>query len=83
MQPGLAIQASLDWDGSPILSVSDDGAALGEHLVSRLFQAPVASANGLGVGLYQAARLAQDGGYRLMLSRNQPGQVRFTLAAAP
>jgi signal transduction histidine kinase len=82
MQPGLAIQASLDWDSSPILTVSDDGAPLGEHLVSRLFQAPVPSANGLGVGLYQAARLAQDGGYRLRLSRNESGQVRFTLAAA-
>jgi hypothetical protein len=29
--------------------------------------------------LYQAARLAHETGYRLSLSRNEPGAVCFTL----
>jgi hypothetical protein len=46
-----------------------------------LFFAPLPSANGLGVGLYQAAKLARDTGYELALASNQRGAVCFTLQA--
>jgi signal transduction histidine kinase len=82
LQPALSIHAQLDWDGAGILRVCDDGASVAESLASRLFQAPVPSSNGLGVGLYQAARMAQENGYCLSLTRNEPGQVCFTLAVA-
>jgi signal transduction histidine kinase len=78
-QPGIAIQARLDWDGTATLRVSDDGAPVPDAVSARLFQAPVASASGLGVGLYQAARLAAERGYQLELERNAPGQVGFRL----
>ena len=35
--------------------------------------------NGLGIGLYQAARQAEAGGYRLALESNRDGEVCFTL----
>jgi C4-dicarboxylate-specific signal transduction histidine kinase len=80
---GLSVQARLDWQhGSGALSVCDDGEALSEGLASRLFQAPVTSANGLGVGLYQCARQAVARGYRLALTRNEQGGVCFQLLAA-
>jgi hypothetical protein len=47
-----------------------------------LLRAPIASARGLGIGLYQAARQAQAGGYRLVLEKNEDGAVCFALVGA-
>jgi signal transduction histidine kinase len=62
------------------LAVCDNGAPVAESVVAQLFAAPVASAAGLGVGLYHAARHAGQVGYTLALSANQPGRVCFELA---
>jgi C4-dicarboxylate-specific signal transduction histidine kinase len=64
------------------LTVCDSGEALPEALARTLFTAPVPSAQGLGVGLYQAARQANALGYRLELLRNEPGDVCFCLEHA-
>jgi hypothetical protein len=44
---------------------------------------PVASEDGLGIGLYQAARQADSQGYRLALAENRSGRVVFTLSPQP
>lgn len=62
------------------LIVGDNGAPLDSALAESLFRGPVASRNGLGVGLYHAARMAEQQGYRLALASNQPGDVEFELA---
>jgi signal transduction histidine kinase len=64
------------------LSVTDTGAAVEPSIAERLLVEPVESRNGLGVGLYQAARLALEHGFELQLSSNQAGAVRFTLKPA-
>jgi signal transduction histidine kinase len=64
------------------LSVSDDGAAVTDELAGLLLLHPVASRSGLGLGLYQCARLASECGYRLQLRENRDGCVRFELAPA-
>jgi signal transduction histidine kinase len=64
------------------LGVRDDGHGIAPALAARLLREPVASDNGLGVGLYQAARHAAGQGYRLSLSDNAPGAVEFVLAPA-
>jgi signal transduction histidine kinase len=69
-------------DGAVRLTVSDDGRALPDALARQLFTAPIASETGLGVGLYQAARLAVAAGWSLTLAGNRDGDVRFVLAAA-
>lgn len=66
-------------DGRVEVSVTDDGEPLEPTLARALFQQPVASATGLGVGLYQAARQAQRAGGELRLAQNEPGRVRFEL----
>jgi sensor histidine kinase regulating citrate/malate metabolism len=63
------------------LTVTDSGAPAPEHVARNLFQSPVASDFGLGVGLYQAARQAARSGFRLALPENQPGRVTFHLQA--
>jgi len=73
------IEAALLWESGCVLRVCDDGQALSEYLVRRLFTAPVASAHGFGVGLYQAARHAEGSGYRLLLASNVDGRVCFEL----
>jgi len=60
-------------------SVTDTGAPMEAEAAARLFDWPLPSHHGLGIGLYQAARQAEALGYRLRLAENRPGCVRFTL----
>ena len=61
------------------LIVCDSGAAVPESIAVNLLRGVVVSENGLGIGLYQAARWASQLGYRLMLPSNKAGKVCFEL----
>ena len=61
------------------MTICDTGSMIPEHLSRRLFLEPMESNNGLGIGLYQAARQAQMMGYSLGLKNNQSGRVCFEL----
>lgn len=61
------------------LSVEDSGEAIESGRASALLLQPLASDTGLGIGLYQAGRLAESAGYRLRLEENRAGCVRFVL----
>ncbi|OGA66850.1 MAG: hypothetical protein A3G83_12470 [Betaproteobacteria bacterium RIFCSPLOWO2_12_FULL_68_20] len=50
-------------------------------LEGALLRAPVRSASGLGIGLYQSARQAEAAGYALSLESNSDGDVCFALKA--
>jgi signal transduction histidine kinase len=78
-QPGIAVRVSFDEAG---LRVCDTGRAVPQDVARELLRAPIASAHGLGIGLYQAARQAQAGGYRLLLEKNGDGEVCFALLGA-
>ncbi|GAA5170227.1 ATP-binding protein [Viridibacterium curvum] len=62
------------------LSVQDGGAPVEAARAEVLFLRPLPSDRGLGIGLYQAARLADSLGYRLRLVSNMAGAVCFDLA---
>ena len=62
--------------------VIDDGAAVPAALAAQLFKQSVASTSGLGIGLFQAARLAALAGLTLHLAENRAGRVVFELADA-
>jgi signal transduction histidine kinase len=64
------------------LTVCDNGGAISRGVAKQLFEAPVPSHTGYGVGLYQSSRLAAQSGYRLELASNAPGAVCFKLSAA-
>jgi signal transduction histidine kinase len=64
-------------------AVHDDGPHIPEVIARDLFQRPVSSASGLGIGLYQAARQAQRSGCTLALVENRDGLVRFELRYVP
>ncbi len=61
------------------LTVCDSGTPMPENIVTNLLRNIVASESGLGVGLYQASRWAEQLGYRLTLAGNQRGRVCFEL----
>jgi signal transduction histidine kinase len=82
VDPALTITVTLDTAPAIALAVCDDGEPLAEDTARQLFRAPVASATGLGIGLYQAARQAELAGYRLTLLANEPGRVCFGLIQA-
>jgi len=82
VQPGLRVRAELLDGEAPGLRVCDNGLAVPGEVAKSLFRAPVRSDAGLGIGLYQAARQAQAGGYALLLESNRDGEVRFALRRA-
>lgn len=79
VERNLAIRVGFSCEGGGRFTVCDDGSALDDDLASQIFTAPVKSDNGLGVGLYQAERLAHQGGCRLTMTSNQAGRVCFEL----
>jgi signal transduction histidine kinase len=82
LEPGLCISVSFSCALKPKLSICDDGVPLSESVARQLFSGPVPSQTGLGIGLYQAWRQAEEQGYRLRLASNQIGKVCFELSPA-
>ncbi len=76
-EPGLSISVAFD---GVTLRVTDDGSAIAPALADGLLREPVLSNDGLGIGLYHAARQADALGYRLALAESRPGRVTFALA---
>ncbi len=79
-QPG--VQAILRIDcaqGLTVLEVTDAGRAIPAAIADRLLSERVTSEDGLGIGLYQCARQAEEAGYRLELASNIDGCVCFRL----
>lgn len=83
LERDLAIRVGFSCEGGGSLTVCDDGSALDDDLAKRILTTPVQSDNGLGVGLYQAERLARQAGCRLALTSNQNGRVCFELTGSP
>jgi len=75
----LEVRVDLNFKDGLILNISDNGSAIPEHIAVQMFRAHVISENGLGIGLYFAARQARQAGYELKLSENRDGRVCFTL----
>jgi signal transduction histidine kinase len=82
LEPGLQVTATLTGGKGLELRVQDSGRAVPAATAAALFGAPVPSASGLGIGLYQAARQARAAGYDLRLEENRDGDVRFALVGA-
>lgn len=80
-EPDIRITVRLDCDVQ-VFSVSDDGSAIPPQRAQSLLHTIVSSEDGLGVGLYQAARWAEQKGWHLRLAENRPGEVRFELGLA-
>ncbi|MDH3759915.1 MAG: HAMP domain-containing histidine kinase [Gammaproteobacteria bacterium] len=62
-----------------LLSICDDGDAIGSEIENNLFAQPVSSGSGMGIGLYQSAIMAHAFQYELELSQNERGRVCFNL----
>lgn len=76
---GLQVRVTFSTARGGTLTVCDNGDAIAKSTESQLFEAPVPSQSGLGVGLYHSAKQASQFGYRLALAANQPGTVCFRL----
>lgn len=61
------------------LTICDNGEAIAPDMAKNLLHTVVESEDGLGVGLYQAARWAERSGFHLILQENMPGRVCFQL----
>lgn len=61
------------------ISVCDDGCVVGEESLENLFKKPVSSGQGMGIGLYQSAIMANTFNFELDLINNKHGAVCFSL----
>jgi signal transduction histidine kinase len=77
-QPGISIRVVVGENPLHV-RVCDSGTAVPQHMAQQLLKTVVRSENGLGVGLYQAARWAVQLGYQLVLRENRDGAVCFEL----
>jgi hypothetical protein len=75
---GAGVRVALACGERVSLTVCDTGSAVPEDVAPDLLRAPINS-RGLGIGLYQAARLAEASGYLLALEMNRDGNVCFAL----
>jgi signal transduction histidine kinase len=82
LEPAICIQAIFVCGDELEFKVCDTGAAVSAEMSKGLLRGPVPSESGFGIGLYQAARLAELSGYSLQLVENNPGQVCFLLRGA-
>ena len=80
--PDLRIRVTMTCGNGPELRVQDSGGAVPPEVARLLLRAPVRSTGGLGIGLYQAARHAEQSGYALTLAENRDGAVCFALRRA-
>jgi hypothetical protein len=62
-----------------LLSVCDDGSSVEPSIESSLFNQPVSSGSGMGIGLYQSTIMAKAFNFELELSQNEVGRVCFNL----
>lgn len=65
--------------GIILLSVCDDGNAVESSIETNLFNQPVSSGSGMGIGLYQSTIMARAFNFELELSQNETGKVCFNL----
>ena len=80
VEPDISVIVEFFVDQNSVrLNVSDNGSEMNKDLAAQLFKRPLASDNGLGIGLYQAYKQANLAGYELKLSANEPGNVKFAL----
>lgn len=74
------ISISVEISAEPLcVIVCDSGDAIPEAIAVSLMHRVVVSENGLGIGLYQSARWAEQLGCRLTLTSNRRGKVCFEL----
>jgi signal transduction histidine kinase len=78
IQPDVAI--SVEIQSGPLrLIVCDNGDFIPEAVTANLLRGVTISENGLGIGLYQAARWSEQLGFQLSLISNLAGNVCFEL----
>lgn len=82
-QPGITATLRLVCTAhEATLEICDDGAAIPSAIAEKILRERVSSEDGLGIGLYQCARQAEQAGYRLSLTENTDGRVCFRLEPA-
>ena len=69
----------LSNDDIILLSICDDGEAIKPDIEADLFNQPVSSGSGMGIGLYQSSIMAGAYNFELELSQNETGKVCFNL----
>ncbi len=78
-QANLRIAVKFEPAAGGRLTICDSGDSVPKSVAARLFSAPVSSHTGLGIGLYQAAKQAEQAGYSLKLISDIEGNVCFEL----
>jgi len=80
LQADVGVKVRFSCGDSVAFEVCDTGGEIPGETARELLRGPVPSESGLGIGLYQVARLAETCGFTLALAQNSGGEVCFTLS---
>jgi sensor histidine kinase regulating citrate/malate metabolism len=82
-EPDIGISVEYSCKPSPKLTITDTGSAISSAAMENLFRAPIvdSASDGLGIGLFQAAKQAEQEGYVLGVVNSENKSVRFVLDA--
>ena len=81
LQPDIEITVQLQCKEKNLqLSVSDTGSAIDESITAAMFNQPLDSEDGFGIGLYQSCQQAKNINLKLELEENIEGRVSFLLS---
>ncbi len=79
-EPEISIFAEITADENHLeLGIRDTGSGIPVETAENLFKGALPSTSGLGIGLYQAARQAEQAGFKLGLRSRTAGDVCFVL----
>ncbi|RKZ53845.1 MAG: hypothetical protein DRR16_29455 [Candidatus Parabeggiatoa sp. nov. 3] len=82
-EPELQIEMSLYINQRNLkFTVCDDGSPISDDIFNNLFNQPVSSRDGFGIGLYHVVKHLAQTGYRLNVISNVEGQVCFELSSS-
>lgn len=80
LQPDIDITVRLQCKEKSLrLNVSDSGAIIDESIITSMFNEPMDSEDGFGIGLYQSYQQAKNINLKLELEENTEGRVSFML----
>lgn len=81
LQPDIEITVQLQCKEKTLqLSVIDTGSAIDESITAAMFNQPLDSEDGFGIGLYQSCQQAKNINLKLELEENIEGRVSFLLS---
>ena len=73
------MKIEIELANGPSLIIRDNGSVIPPEIENKIFNSPLPSKEGMGIGLFQLALNAKKNNYQIFVEANSPGEVAFKL----